>query len=80
MENEGFERGGDGGGERKNTPGSAAAAATRAPPGSDRREGVKVKVSALRRGALDVPAGQRKLFSLCIKEKQAGWGGCGRGG
>lgn len=35
---------------------------------------MKVKVSALRRGALDVPAGQRKLFSLCIKEKQAGGG------
>lgn len=61
-------------GGRKNTPGSAAAAATRVPPGSDRREGVKVKVSALRRGALDVPAGQRKLFSLCVKEKWAGWG------
>lgn len=36
-----------------------------------------MKVSALRRGALDVPAGQRKLFSLCIKEKQAGGGGGG---
>lgn len=36
-------------GERKNTPGSAAAA-TQALPGSDRREGVKVKVKAVRGG------------------------------
>lgn len=36
--------------ERKNTPGSAAAAVTLALPGSDRREGVKVKVKAARGG------------------------------
>lgn len=47
MENEGLKKGGkkERRSERKNTPGGAAAA-TLALPGSDRSEGVKVKVKA----------------------------------
>ena len=61
--------------EGKNTPGSAAAA-TQALPGSDRREGVKVKVKAAQRSGSTCRAMQAVFFM----HKREGGGGREGGG